>query len=37
MNQQKEQYNFNKPQKKLRRNFFQAIADFNIIEKMIAL
>ncbi|WP_425322335.1 tRNA 2-thiocytidine(32) synthetase TtcA [Arsenophonus nasoniae] len=32
MNQQKEQYNFNKLQKKLRRNVGQAIADFSMIE-----
>lgn len=33
MNQQKEQYNFNKLQKKLRRNVGQAISDFNMIEE----
>lgn len=33
MNQQKEQYNFNKLQKKLRRNVGQAIADFSMIEE----
>lgn len=32
MNAQKEQYNFNKLQKKLRRDVGQAIADFNMIE-----
>ncbi len=30
---QKEQYNFNKLQKRLRRNVGQAIADFNMIEE----
>ncbi|MEX9754166.1 tRNA 2-thiocytidine(32) synthetase TtcA [Providencia vermicola] len=33
MNAQKEQYNFNKLQKKLRRDVGQAIADFNMIEE----
>ncbi|MCC8365814.1 tRNA 2-thiocytidine(32) synthetase TtcA [Xenorhabdus sp. PB61.4] len=33
MNTQKEQYNFNKLQKRLRRDVGQAIADFNMIEE----